>query len=114
MPLHEHNIGLAERVFALFIQEQRETRKAGDIRHPSVFPVSGEVRSWCLDFSDVGGGKATPINLMIITDDDPTNLVSRITLEGFIEREASQLGFDQPELLFSVLIMPGPGQITNQ
>ncbi|MCR4307376.1 MAG: hypothetical protein NUV80_02360 [Candidatus Berkelbacteria bacterium] len=93
LPLHQHNIGLAERVFAEFACIQPETQKkgtvipSGDDNYDNE-PIESQdayssKRGWRLEF----GEGNTPIHLLVIGHDKPSVAHCRVTLEQFLQRE---------------------------
>ena len=102
LPIHEHNIGLAERVFASFIQEQPETRKKHAHDEPEeLSPYYEATRCWNLDFRQ----PTAPIHLMVLTDIDRSSAYSRLTLEGFLKHEIRRFSYRKDEKLFSAIAL---------
>lgn len=85
LPLHVHNIGLAEVVFAEFARSQPETRKKPGTDEPEeLADVYSATTSWYLDF----GRDCVPIHLVIKDDDnDPSKTLGRKTFAEFLEWE---------------------------
>lgn len=79
LPLHEHNIGLAEKEFAKFAKEQQEVRAvAGE---QSIYDVT---TGWYLDFE----AGTVPIHLLIRDDGGCViQALNRVTLNKFLSEE---------------------------
>ncbi len=103
LPLHRHNISLAEVVFAEFarIQPETEKKEASPDKPVEVLESVGVYngkRSWSLDF----GQGTTPLHLMIRDGgSNPGVIGARVTLVDFLRQEPSAR-VDRP---FSKLVL---------
>lgn len=79
LPLHEHNIGLAEKEFAKFAKEQQEVRTVAGER--GIYDIT---TSWYLDFA----AETVPIHLLIRDDGGCVDQVLyRVALNKFLSEE---------------------------
>lgn len=114
LPLHQHNIGLAEKVFADFACTQPETRRKGTVipsgddnydNEPEETSEAYSVkRGWRFEFGD---GCAT-IHLLIIGHDEPSVARCRMTLEVFRQGERDRYYHGK---LFSVRVVGEPESV---
>lgn len=98
LPLHPHNIGLAELVFTKFAQNQPEARKkAGTDEPEELETIYDFTTSWYLDFS----ADSAPIHLIIREDGrNPVVAAFRVALDQFM-RQQTQWYSNAPFSIYS-------------